>query len=614
MNEAPTETPAAPAAFAALAAYAAPAAPLAVATPAVPAALSSGTMPTLASTLAAAPVPAAPARPTAELTRVYRGRTVEELIPKIEAELGGDAIVVRREKGLTGGFAGFFQRPFVEIEAKAGTPRVDRYDEAGGAPALPDALTGNAAAALPHPPASRAPALPDALTGNAAAALPHPPASGAPALPDALAGNAAAALPHPPASGAPALPDALAGPPASAPQARPPAGEAAATPADQIAAEFEELTPASFIAAAGTPAHDPFTAALAHAESALPAPVVTRTAVPARPAVEQQAPAQPQAPAHLQEPAQPQALAQQLAPIQPQTAAQTAAQTPAEAQPPQTVAPAGAAPTLATPATQATSQEPPPVQHQAAPAPAAPATQAAPTPPRGRARAKIEEQLLGCGIGEALMRELIETAAAHTLALMGARTSLAGAVQRTLAQRIPAAKPLPVGGAAVALVGPGGSGKTSCAQAFLAAYGARSTVGATHATLAAGEEPAKELGQAREQGLLVLDLPAVSPADRGAIRAQAVQLQSVKPDRVVLALPATLGARAAAQLLEALRPLGVDALALTHTDETDQLGVAVEAACLYGLAPAYLLSGGGGGGRGDLTQIDPAELAQRLLS
>ena len=45
--------------------------------------------------------------------------------------------MVRREKGLTGGFAGFFQRPFVEIEAKVGTPRLDLYDEDDAAPVLP---------------------------------------------------------------------------------------------------------------------------------------------------------------------------------------------------------------------------------------------------------------------------------------------------------------------------------------------------------------------------------------------------------------------------------------------------------------------------------------------
>ena len=61
---------------------------------------------------------------------IYRGRTVDELIPQIQQELGADAIIVRRREGLTGGVLGFFQRPYVEIEAMPGPARVDLYDEA----------------------------------------------------------------------------------------------------------------------------------------------------------------------------------------------------------------------------------------------------------------------------------------------------------------------------------------------------------------------------------------------------------------------------------------------------------------------------------------------------
>ncbi len=61
--------------------------------------------------------------------RTYHGRTVEELLPRIQEELGADAIIVRRREGLTGGVAGFFQRPFVELDATAGGPRLDVYDE-----------------------------------------------------------------------------------------------------------------------------------------------------------------------------------------------------------------------------------------------------------------------------------------------------------------------------------------------------------------------------------------------------------------------------------------------------------------------------------------------------
>jgi flagellar biosynthesis GTPase FlhF len=440
-------------------------------------------------------------------TRIYRGRTVEELIPKIQAELGADAIVVRREKGLTGGIAGFFQRPFVEIEAKAGTPRVDLYDEDDAAPALPPAFE--------QTPASLEQAAPQPLRG-------------------AYANDSLAAF----AGG-------------------------------DLAEQFRELTPTSLIERAvrgngSNGAHptrngDPFAAALAEAEAAV-LPATSAALTP---------------------------TATELA----RTSSPVSSAADASAMPSQTVA------------------------------------------PRGRARAQIEASLLGFGVGEPLVRELIETAAAHVLPLMPARSSLARAVQRTIAQRIPTIAPLPVGSATIAVVGPGGSGKTACCAALLEAYRERSTLPAACATVLAGEAPgelrallspavleptaiaapevAQALGAARAEGLLLLDLPAISPTDRGAIKACAALLRSLEPDRVVLALPATLGAKPVAQLLEALRPLGASALAITHADETDQLGVAVEAACAFDLAPEYLLDRGRG--RGGLIPIDPAYLAERLL-
>src|SRR4051794_24284787 len=56
--------------------------------------------------------------------RVFRGRSLEEVLPQIRAELGPDAIITRQREGLQGGIAGFFQKQFVEVEARAGTPSV----------------------------------------------------------------------------------------------------------------------------------------------------------------------------------------------------------------------------------------------------------------------------------------------------------------------------------------------------------------------------------------------------------------------------------------------------------------------------------------------------------
>ena len=74
--------------------------------------------------------------------RTYRGRSLEELIPKIRQELGPDAIILREREGLTGGFNGFFQQRCVEVDAQAAPPPVDFYDDDE------DALPGDA----PHGP------------------------------------------------------------------------------------------------------------------------------------------------------------------------------------------------------------------------------------------------------------------------------------------------------------------------------------------------------------------------------------------------------------------------------------------------------------------------------
>jgi flagellar biosynthesis GTPase FlhF len=129
----------------------------------------------------------------------------------------------------------------------------------------------------------------------------------------------------------------------------------------------------------------------------------------------------------------------------------------------------------------------------------------------------------------------------------------------------------------------------------------------------------RALRRVRADGLGILDTPPLSPADRAGIRELARLLNEIEAERVVVALPATLGAAAADQLLEALAPLGAHSLAVTHADETDQIGVAVEAACRHGLAPEYVLQRtprGGASGRGAgwrIERVDPTELAARML-
>src|ERR1700712_3488178 len=82
---------------------------------------------------------------TDDETRTFRGRTLEEVLPQIKADLGPDAEIVRQREGLMGGVGGFFQRPCIEVDARAGEPeaprarpssrRFDAYDDE---PAMPE--------------------------------------------------------------------------------------------------------------------------------------------------------------------------------------------------------------------------------------------------------------------------------------------------------------------------------------------------------------------------------------------------------------------------------------------------------------------------------------------
>lgn len=68
-------------------------------------------------------------------TKTYRGRTLEELLPKIREEVGPGAIITHQKEGLVGGVGGFFAKRCVEVEVRAAeTPAVpaqsvfDAYD------------------------------------------------------------------------------------------------------------------------------------------------------------------------------------------------------------------------------------------------------------------------------------------------------------------------------------------------------------------------------------------------------------------------------------------------------------------------------------------------------
>jgi flagellar biosynthesis GTPase FlhF len=120
-------------------------------------------------------------------TRTYQGASLEELLPQIRAELGAGAVITRRREGVTGGFAGFFGKRCVEVEAQAGGPMpavparsvFDAYDSAV---ALEEDDGGPVIRSLIEQASPFADALDEALAQAPADVPPSPPQSPEPAF------------------------------------------------------------------------------------------------------------------------------------------------------------------------------------------------------------------------------------------------------------------------------------------------------------------------------------------------------------------------------------------------------------------------------------------------
>lgn len=467
-------------------------------------------------------------------TRVYRGRSIKEILPRIRTELGADAVVLAHREGLAGGVAGFFQQPFVEIEARAGGhASFDAYDTEDAAQFTPD---------LPAPPP--APGHTDHTAPTQAAQPPAAPQAGSHAAPNGGCSAApqagAYAAPNGPA---PAVPHGVAAYAAPSGAAQPAAFDAPVQ-ADPVAHGPVDH------AAPGGADHAALEAAFAEHLSAAAAGQVARAVAAA--------------------------------------AAQPAAE---------------------------------------------PAADAEPVPGRPRGADALAERMTAAGIAAELAEEVVAETVSHTMPF-GTPRQLKRLVRGALARRIAVAPSFHGRRRAVAIVGGGGAGKTLSAARLAAAYVTGSDLPvrliALEATPGGADVPAAlgELGvevhiaadagaaaarvhPAGGEGLTVVDTPAVSPNDRERIATLAEQLGAMELDEVHVALPAYLSRSAAQDLLDALAPLGVSRVLLTHTDETTHVGPVIALAIDRGLPFSYV-------GRGDelpggLLPADAYDLATRVL-
>lgn len=524
------------------------------------------------------------------LVRTYRGRSLEELIPKIRAELGSDAIILREREGLTGGFNGFFQQRCVEVDAQA-APAIDFYDEE-------DAALPHDAPQTPSSESAPAPAAADPANDAGATTEWSPP----------VAPGRAPGWPH--ERVAPPTPPA----PHVVPEPSPYAG--AAQTYTESSYQPEAVAPQPVAPEAVAP--EPVVPELVEAPHA-PAPASEELTFAQRLALARQereaahdreaALAEPE-----REPVESFPTAEEPDSLQP-------VDSPPEASP--APAPLAAPPELSGPGTRR-----PPVTPRPFPSPAGTAGGVLDNAVAGA----IARELTAQGISEAWAHELIVTAAAHLTPFISDGDLRAG-VRAVIAGGIMAPPPLPSAGAAVAFVGPGGSGKSRCSAALACAYRRASTL-ATHViSLGAGPRAADVAGllaesdiqvdllhgaaaadaiaRGRERGMVVVDTDTASPVDTQAVAALGDTLGPLGLDAIYLTLPATMSAPAARGLFDGLEALAPTALVITHADEANELGIVAELAYLSGLPIAFIH--GGLNIDTALQATDPAGIAARIL-
>ena len=485
-----------------------------------------------------------------EEVKTFRGRSLEEVLPQIREELGPDAIVLRRREGLGGGVGGFFQRPYVEVDARK--PQGDEKPlEIRSDRATSEGMASPAVQAL----FEQATPFADALAAAAREARTEQ---------DTYAGGAEF-VPTPDPFEAPA---GLYG------------------PQPNVEAIERATKPQAAKPAAGAPAASPSPAADAPspaAETPAPAPPTPAADAPAPPAAETLAADAPASPGPATPP-------------------------PAEAVTSPAADTSDDEPTFEIPSAPVTPIVPPAPgleRPEAADAAEQRLVAAGLSP-------KLAADVVGEAVVHGLpfstprnLKKLIRSALARripvlselgdgrrVIAVIGSggagKTSAVGHLAATYVQA----------GADVAIISLRGDGSLTSRLQPLG-------IGVISADNAA---QAKQRLGTRKPLITLIDTPAAGPSHPAAhVKALAADLKALKPTEVHLALPATLSSAAAAEVAAAVASLGPTHIALTHSDETSRPGAPLELALNAGRPISYVCS------RDGAAPADPGALAQQLL-
>ena len=251
----------------------------------------------------------------------------------------------------------------------------------------------------------------------------------------------------------------------------------------------------------------------------------------------------------------------------------------------------------------------------------------------GEAR-EIVEDLVEAGLHPVLAEGVVTETVSHVMPF-SPHLSLDRLVRETLARRIPVQSTWTRRGRTIGFVGPGGSGKTLCTARLAATYAVGSDLPVIVLTLRprdggaelssllepyairvhavnAPDEARAIIAGAREHALIVIDTPTVSPSAPAEMERLAADLERIGVYEVHLTLPATVGARAADDVLSGFAQLGVSRIVLTHADETGHVGPAVGLAIRSGRPFSYISSGTSVDG--GLLPVNPHALASIIVA
>jgi flagellar biosynthesis GTPase FlhF len=508
-------------------------------------------------------------------TRTYRGRSLEEVLPKVIDDLGREAVIVRQREGIIGGVAGFFGKRCVEVEAQV--PASALAPPRSPSEAIRARERGFVLDAYDTGDVLKEAAISPLIGGLVEQARPFA---------DVLA-DAEDVLPF-------ELDTAILGLPPEAPSA------VEAEVAVEVEAEAEtEIEPEI----------EPDDEVEVEPPAAETEPVAAETEPVAEVPVEEA----------------PEPVAAAVAPLRPVPAPAL------ETAPPLGVTPRDAARAWALAEIRAikerlASEEPHAVEHPTVSPSAATARR------QVSEAAAVRSQLLEAGFGERLVSSLMGEVARNFAPFLVADT-LREHARAILAGRIRVRHGWRTKRRTIALVGAPGAGKTLATAKLCHAF-ARAGVSVGLISLEAPrqalgllalteelpvevrvadtlEEAAAASARLAQAELVLIDTPAADTADAASLERLAALVAAARPDEIHLVLPAGASASEASRQLAAMQAaLGVDRLLLTHADGRCSGGV-VAAAVEAGRPFSFVARGARVDG--GIAPADAAELVRLVL-